>query len=547
MSTTIIDVNIPYASGLVGGISGTQVADSNGHGWCWIGGNNDRKIFSIRMQEDENYWFVEVSEVDDLQSPTEKTVLYSEAINSQLQNLYTTRTSNIEMCRLSSSAVYMKVLTSTVRSANNAGSYHYVIEIDEPNGNTVSVTDLDQQIPNFLMGGAYNYSGNAYQQGFGIHHRFMYQLEENKILTYEPNESGDWGGGSLVERSWDPVTKSLTNRIVCSNYRNPNIRSQATWRTADYSGYGDTWSFVPELDQNNFQVMRPSDVDVDLVSSYNNWPVMHGHASDYYGDSAGYSTMRWLSVVTGRDGLLHFGAAQEGTGQYQNHYWSNFNANMAYNEYFITYNPSDGSWGLTGRRCDDPSLPGGREDFGVWLPLNTMPVSDYAAEVDKDLSTFNGVENSRTFKTWMLVGGREQQVQGISSGSPQIFSSSEFQTIWEAKRTDPYKAPNESLQSMWLDEEHFIVFSWYQVESSGMSTSYSYNLLYTIYRYFDENKIEMISHGSVQEYNTPQQYHQFTGGNIFQRYSTSMLLSDKFADNLATLSAGPAPADSDGS
>jgi hypothetical protein len=499
------------------------------------------------MQEDENYWFVEVSEVDDLQSPTEKTVLYSEAINSQLQNLYTTRTSNIEMCRLSSSAVYMKVLTSTVRSANNKGSVHFIIEIDESNGNTVSVTDLDQQIPNFLMGGAYNYNSSAYQQGYGIHHRFMHQLEENKILTYESNSDWTWGGGSLVERSWDPVTKSLTNRIVCSNYRGPHIRTQSTWRTADYSGYGDTWSFVPELDQNNFQVMRPSDVDVDLVSSYDNWPVMHGHASDYSGDQGNANTMRWLSVVTGRDGLLHFGAVQESTGTQGSHYWSNFNANMSYNEYFITYNPSDGSWGLTGRRCDDQSLPGSREDFGVWLPLNTMTVSDYAAEVDKDISTFNGVENSRTFKTWMFVGGREQQVQGISSGSPQQFTSTEYLNAWNTHRTDSYKAPNESLQSMWLDEEHFIVFSWTDVQSNSMSTGYAYNLLYTIYRYFDENKIEMISHGAVQEYNEPMQYQQFSGGNIFQRYSTSMLLSDKFADNLATLSAGPAPADSDGS
>lgn len=546
MSTTIIDVNIPYADGDVGRIDGpSSLIDSNGFGWCWFGGNNDRKIFSIRMQNDEDYWFVEVSEVDDLQSPTQKTVLYTEAINSLLENLFTTHDNNIEMCRLSSTAVYMKVFTATVRSGNNKGSHHYIIEIDESNGNTVSVTDLDQQIPDFLMSGVYNFSGSAYEQGYGIHHRFMYQLEENKIITYEANNEWTWGSGSLVERSWDPVTKSLTNRIVCSNHRNPHIRSQATWRTADY-GYGDTWTFVPELDQNNFQVMRPSDVDVDLVSSYDNWPVMHGHASDYSGDQGNSNTMRWLTVVTGRDGLLHFGAATESTSSQSSHYWSNFNAYMGFNEYFITYNPVDGSWGLTGRKCDDQSLPDNRDDFGVWLPLNTMSVSDYADEAGIDTSTFNGVTNSRTFKTWMFIGGRTTQVQGISSGSPQTSSSQDYMDAWSVHRTDTYKRPEESLQSMWLDEEHYIVFSWATVQSSGMSTGYLQNVLYTIYRYFDENKIEMISHGGVQAHGAPSQYQQFSGGNIFRRHSTSLLLSDKFADNLATLSAGSAPADSDG-
>ena len=548
MSTTIIDVNIPYASGNVGSTSGSNSANSNGFAWCWFGGDNDRKIFSIRMQTDENYWFVEVSEVDDLQSPASKTVLYSEAINSQLADLYTSYTENIEMCRLSSSAVYMKILTSTIRNGNVKGSRHYIIEIDESNGNSVSVTDLDQQIPDFLMGGAYNYSNSAYQQGYGIHHRFMYQLEENKIITYEPNSDWTWGSGSLVERSWDPVTKSLTNRIVCSNERNPHIRSQADWREVSHSGHGDTWSFVPELDQNNFQVMRPSDADVDGISSYNYWPVMHGYDGGYSGDNGNNSTMRWLSVVTGRDGLLHFGAVQESTSAQNSHNWAAFNAHMAHNEYFITYNPADGTWGLTGRRCDDFSLPDNLDDFGVWLPLNTMSVNDYAAEVDIDTSTFNGVTNSRAFKTWMYVGGRTQQVQGISSGSPQAHVSGDFSAAWQLYRTDSYKTPSESLQSMWLDEEHFIVFSFEYVTSSGMVTNYPDNVLYTIYRYFDENKIEMISHGSVKaQDDTAFQFQQFCGGNIFQRHSAGLLLSDRFADTLVTLSAGQAPSDSDGS
>ena len=293
--------------------------------------------------------------------------------------------------------------------------------------------------------------------------------------------------------------------------------------------------------------MRPSDVDVNLVSSYDGWPVMHGHNSGYSGDNSNNNTMRWLSVTTGRDGLLHFGAAQESTGNQSSHYYSNFQASMSYNEYFITYNPADGSWGLTGRKCDDSTLPDGRDDFGVWLPINTMSVSDYASEADIDVSTFNGVANSRTFKTWMFLGGRTQQVQGIESGSPQSKVTADFRDAWELYRTDGVHTPEESIQSMWLDEEHFIVFSWVSVQANNQATAYLDNLVYTIYRYFDENKIEIISHGSVRSQDDSEgQIQQYVGGNIFRRYSPGMLMSDRYADTLVTLSAGQAPSDSDG-
>ena len=530
--STLIDVNIPYASGNVGSIASANVADSNGFAWCWFGGDNGRKTFSVRMQTDENYWFVEVAEADDLQAnQMTKTVLYTRAINSQSEGLYTTHTANIELCRLSSSAVYMKVLSSSVSASND--SRHYVIEIDESNNNEVSVTDVDDQMPDWLRGGAYSNTGNAYQLGGGLQHRFMHQLSENKIVTYEANNNSTYGYGNLVERSWDPVTKSLTNRIVCSNRRDPTIRNSADYRTNPSYEYGDTWSFVPELDQNGFQVMRPSDTDPDRVSSYPGWPVMGGSDNDYPMDLNNYPTLAWMNVVTGRDGLIHFNLASEYAGNSSTHGYGYLQVNMTYGQYVITYNPVDGSWGLTGRMCDDTTLPFGRDDFGNWLPLNTMTTSDYATEESIDTSTFNGVTNSRVFKTWMFVGGRGQQVQGISSGSP----IDNYSAIYGAGAT-----MDQSFQTVWLDYDHFITFGFHEVVTShNMSTGYYNNVRYAIFRYYDENKIDFVSGGAV-----PGKYQMIKASNAFQRPTANTFLSDRFADDLVTLSAGQAPADSDG-
>ena len=361
----------------------------------------------------------------------------------------------------------------------------------------------------------------------------MEQLSDNKIITYEPNNSSTYGRGSLVERTWDPETKSLTNRVVCSNSDNPPIRNNVTYRTDPALGYGDTWSFVPELDQRDFQVMRPGDTDPDKIESYSNWPTLQGHQNDFSGDGGGYQTMRWMQVVTGRDGLKHFIAAQQTDGQYS-HHWNNFDANYgSYNQYAITYNPADGSWGLTGRLCHDSGLPDGTDKYGVWLPLNTMTAEQYCAEEGIDSSTFNGVANSRVFKTWMVTGGMCQHVQGISTGSPMRHYAEDYVAAWPSSRTDGVEYPSQALQSMWLDYDHFITFS---AESNVSSTV---ETVFTIYRYYEENKIEIVSHSSLRsDTSADPRYQAFTGANIFQRPSANMLLSDKFGDALITLTAG---------
>lgn len=534
--STLIDVNIPYAGGNIGSIEGDNVAQSNGFGWCWFGGNNGRKIFSLRMQTDEDYWFVEVSEADDLQAkPMTKSVLYTKAIPSASSDLYTTRTVNLEMCRLSSSAVYLKIPTASITTVN--ASWHYVIEIDESNGNEVSVTNVNDQMPDWLRGGMHNYSGSPYGDGDRIHARFMHQLGENKIVTYESNTSSIWGNGSLVERTWDPVTKSLTNRIVVQNHIQSGVRSDANYRLPS-NGYGDTWSFVPELDKKAFKYISPTNAIPTRLrtSGSNTHPTLTGRKdSNYTGD--GSRALNWITVTTGRDGLIHFNMGTENTNGYSSvQNWQGLNVDMDAIEYLVTYNPTDGSWGLTGRGVDsnDSLLPYGRDDYGVWLPLNVKSAAEYMTEQEMDPSEFDisadGVENSRVCKTWIFIGADSQQVVGVETGSPQDHSD---------ELNAAGARPVQAYQAVWLDYDHFIVFSWKDTDASQMHIYKKNNQLYAIYRYYDENKIELVSADQIDDAaDTSHTIQHFNAGNVFQRPTANTFLSDRFANSLITLSAG---------
>jgi hypothetical protein len=530
--STLIDINVPYSGGTIGSIDDNNVGTSNGFAWCWFGGNNNRKIFSLRMQTDEDYWFVEVSEVDDLQAkPMTKSVLYTRAIPSAGADFYTTYYSTLEMCRLSSSAVYLKLPLNDTGTGNN--SHHYVIEIDEDNGNEVSVTNVNDQMPDWLRGSMANSTSAPYSNGDRIHHRFMHQLGENKIVTYEANTGAQWGYGSLVERSWDPVTKSLTNRVVLQNGQVPNVRTDATYRLSS-NGYGDTWSFVPELDKPGFEYISPTNADPTRVktSGVSSWPTLTGrYSSNYTGETR--LALAWFTVTTGRDGLIHFNMGTENSNGYNTTQdWININVDMDAIEYVFTYNPTDGSWGVTGRGVDagDSNLSASRDDYGIWLPLNVKSSESYMTEQEMDPSEFDGVDNSRVCKTWIFIGASMQQVVGVETGSPQ--SHVDALTAVNA-------IPAQAYQAVWLDYDHFIVFGWKNISQVNSHTNHKNNQLYAIYRYYDENKIDLVSAGQIDDpANTNPTIQQMNASNVFQRPTINTFLSDKFASSLITLSAG---------
>lgn len=540
--STLIDINIPYAGGnahtTYGGDSSSQKnhIKAQGIGWCFFGGDNQRKIFSLRVQSDENYWFVEVSETDDLTSQeASKTVLYTKAIPSGPAGLRTNISNPIEMCKLSSSAVYIKIFTGSVGQQND--SEHYVAEIDESNGNEVTITNVTDQMPTWLRGGTRSPSGDTHMWGIAVHTHFMHYLEENKIVTYEASTWNLYGNSNFVERSWDPATKSLTNRIVCSAGTRDYSSRSASYQTEDY-GYGVTWSFVPEMNKNGFTTVRPHADNVANLSNHSGYPVLSGRNADEEAD--GVNRSHWINVAVGRDGLIHFSMATNIRGatsstDWWNHYY--LDTNPGNQLYVITYNPADGSWGTTGRIATDTSLLTGRDNFSVWLPLNVMSYADYDADTpDNDLSGLNVTQNSRVCKTWINIGAAGVQVQGVERGSEQ----DHYQIISDTLPGTTLQADARALQAYWLDYDHFIVFSLRKAATWGGQDYFPNNVMYTIYRYYDENKIDHVSSGicgADSAGGPPTHTYVQPVPNVFQRISPTTFVSDKFT-KLVSLSAG---------
>lgn len=542
--STFIDINIPYAGGQITTVNNGSWQEGDhiqqrGQSWCYFGGDNGRKFFSLRVQQNEDYWFVEVGETSDLAATdSTKTVLYTRAINSASAGFYTATTRTIEMCKLSSSAVYIKIFTGAPGSESD--SYHYVADIDESNGNEVTITDVTDQMPDWLRGGSNVFStGETYIMGKAVHHNFMHYLEENKIVTYEANTHSNYGKSNFVERSWDPVTKSLTNRIVCnaSYHGIPAYRTEAHYRNDPSYGYGDTWSFVPELDKMHFSAVRPHASNLGQVSNYNGYPVLAGRDNTEESDNSDRS--HWINVSVGRDGLIHFSMATNTRATNAGvMYWNYFylNTTPSNQQYTITYNPADGSWGTTGRATTDGSLQEGKDHYSVWLPLNVMSYADYDADTpDNDLSGMNVTQNSRVCKTWMFIGAASVQVQGVERGSEQNLLSAINNDLPNSSAGTTSRA----LQAFWLDYDHFIVFSVRETNINNGQQNYNDNIFYTIYRYYDENKIEHVSSGYCSDGRPGDSSNTFArvSPNMFMRISPTTFVSDKFT-KLVSLSAG---------
>ena len=59
MSTTL-DITLPFNNGSIGSTSESSMYQGNGMHYTWIGGNNDRKYMSVRLQSNPDLFVVDV-------------------------------------------------------------------------------------------------------------------------------------------------------------------------------------------------------------------------------------------------------------------------------------------------------------------------------------------------------------------------------------------------------------------------------------------------------------------------------------------------------
>ena len=491
MSTTI-DISIPYNGGTIGSVAETSLGSGNGNHFTWIGGNNGRKFVSVRVQSNPNFMVVNVFEVDDLRSASQQiTTLYSEAIPENPASGAYNR--HLRMCRINSNTVFVK----SYGGVNTNASKHYVIEVDESDNSVTlhDVTDSSLTSPvgyhQYFNGGLYDHTGeSAHTYARGVHQLFMQQINENKIVTYEATEH-TWGKYIFVQRTWDPVAKRIDLQMIT-----PSEHSSHLLGVLDPTPFGNgttstSYKIVYDPNSNNPSTMTISH------------PVLHGaqngsQPSNY--ERNGYNA--WLNCVEGRDGKLHFSLGRATT----NTNWSQEFASVDDNRYVITYDPSDDSWTTTSRfQASNYDLNNGRNDMGIWLPLNTVKSKDH-----HPAGSGNYDDKQLHAKTWITIGAKSAKVLGYEEGSEIVISNSN-------------NSHDDAFQAMWLDEDHFIVF-WARATDNNIVKQKD-NVKYSVVRYYDEHFMESVSEGTINA----DSYLSYMGQSMFRKVDDYTLVSDCFS------------------
>lgn len=488
---TTIDISIPYNGGTIGSVAENDLGQGNGNHFTWIGGNNGRKFVSVRIQNNPNFMIVNVFEVDDLRSASQQiTTLYSEAIPENPDNGAYNR--HLRLCRINSNTVFVK----SYGAVTAGGSKLYVIEVDETD-NSVTLHDVTNTATTspagysqYFNGGLYDYTGDAaHRTGRGVHQLFMQQINDNKIVTYEAIEQS-WTKYVFAERTWDPVAKTMSLRPITASQHDSYL-----FGLLDPTPFGDG-----NQNTNYYVVYDPSSSNPQSMDVGN--PVLHGAQFGGFPNSwenHGYGA--WLNCVEGRDGKLHFSLGRESSTTA----WSQRFTHLGEQRYVITYDPSDDSWTTTSRyQASNYGLNNGRNEMGIWLPLNTVKSKDHHPGN-------NGYDDKQCHaKSWIAIGAKSVKVLGYEEGSEIVISNSN-------------QGHDEAFQAMWLDEDHFIVF--YANATDGNLVRNTNNVKYTVVRYYDEHFMESVSEGTINA----DSYLSYMGQSMFRKVDDYTLVSDCFS------------------
>lgn len=522
---TTLDITVPYNGGTIGSVTGNAQAQGYGNHYTWIGGNNGKKFVSVRIQNNPDFFVVNVFEVDDLQSSDMQiTTLSSEAFpETASSNSYTT---HIRMCRLNATTAFLKVITA------NSGSKNYVIEVDETD-NSVTLHDatftnqptrtiangsvLTDAYYGYNYGGIYDYTGSSLETGGRTPAAlFVHQIKENAIVSMEHNSFQHFGGYTFVEKTWDPSTKVLfSRRIVTGNGQNNgsynNTANNALHQDLDAGGTRLDHYYVNGSSSQEMKIFYEANGG-GTHHIYSMFPraTLHGVANDRPDSSySGNGYNSYVNVVEGRDGKLHFSYCYSTNTNWQ----SEFNSQTDNSWYCVTYAPDTDYWTLTGRRWNyGHSLGNGRDDMNIWLPLNTVNAKDYATQEGKlSQGDIDLIPDDQLYAlTWIRVGAKSVKVVGKEQGSEIVISNSS-------------NSNDEAVQAMWLDEDHFIVF-YIDNMSNNNTCNVQNNFKYSVVRYYDEHYMETVSEGSIN----PSEYWGYPGQPPFRKVDDYTLVSDAF-------------------
>lgn len=503
---SLIDINIPFNSGSVGSISEAALHTNDGQGYCWVGGNNNNKFISVRLQSTPYFAHFHVFEADDIKASAP--VLTDLGGRTQSLELdYAQHTHPIKMVRVNSTTAYMRLFKS------GQSSKHLVLEIDESD-NSIVVTDVTPDNTDY-QGGLTTPTGHAHKQGRAMYEEFMYPLKDNSIVMFVRNYHDT--GYFFLQVDWDPATKTTDQKIVLHG-----------------GGHGDSGlREVPNLTGVNLTVCLNGTGSTGGMNTGANLIGTHSNANDMHNGSYPYDVntsilnhrnTSWIQACESRDGnSIHFAWIGMRRSRTQN-VINTMSDDMDDCHYVVTYKKDVNDWNITSRTTETYTGHGISSNRGAcWLPLNTVASST--------LSSNAGVATQDHALTWLAIGAHEMQVCGQETGGRlSIVDNSKLST-----ESGAY-APNsnsQSLQTFWLNDDHFMViwipsgvYSSYLLDNQTNSSAYATH--YSIIKYIDENMVEVVSHGPVTA-KTDSPDMSFADYMLFTKMDEFTLFSDKFA------------------
>jgi len=502
---SLIDIDIPFNNGSVGSITEAALFNNNGFGYCWVGGNNNNKFISVRLQSNPNFAHFHVFEVDDIKASAPVfTDLGGMTHSLSLDN--NQEQHPIKMVRVNSTTAYMRLFTGGTYSK------HLVLEIDESD-NSVVFTDVTPANQNY-QGGMTSSEGYSHKQGRAMYEEFMYPLKDNSIVMFVRNYIA---GYFFLQVDWDPATKTTNQKIVLhgGGINNPELRE------------------VPNLAGQYLTVCSDGTGNTGGMNTGANLVGTNSSRNDMHSNSYPYNTVEselnnrntaWIQTCESRDGnSIHFSMIGLRRSRTTATLLSMAD-DMDDCSYVVTYKKDVNDWNITSRNTLTNIGNGITSNRGAcWLPLNTVASST--------LSSHSGATTQDHALSWLAIGAHEMQVCGEETGGRlSIVDNSKLSTEDNAHLPE---SNSQSLQTFWLNDDHFMVI-W--IPNGGYSANLMnnqdnknfYSIHYSIIKYIDENVAEVVSHGPVTgKIDSPDM--SFADFMIFTKMDAFTFFSDKFS------------------
>jgi hypothetical protein len=502
---SLIDIDIPFNNGSVGSITESTLHNNNGNGYCWVGGNNNNKFISVRLQSNPHFAHFHVFEVDDIKASAPVFtdlggMTHSLSLDGDQQE------HPIKMVRVNSTTAYMRLFTG------GAASKHLVLEIDESD-NSVVVTDVTPDDSNY-QGGMTEYSQNYHKQGRAMYEEFMYPLKDNSIVMFARNY---FAGYFFLQVDWDPATKTINQKIVLHG---DGLNKSGSREVPNLTGQNLT------VCTNATGSTKSMNTAANLVGTDSGRNDMHSNTYPYALDDTvmGQRNYGWIQTCESRDGnSIHFSLI----GMRRNRTTSSMISmrdDMHDCYYVVTYKKDVNDWNITSRSTPTNIGNNISSNRGAcWLPLNTVASST--------LSSNTLVATQDHAVTWLSIGAHEMQVCGQETGGRlSIVDSNKLST--EDNASLPTSS-SQALQTFWLNDDHFMVIwipsgSYSYILTQNQTSADNYATHYSIIKYIDENVVEVVSHGPVTgRADSPDM--SFADFMIFTKMDEFTFFSDKFA------------------